>query len=122
MKVEIFDAKSEEWQKVCAPVQRGIVVKRGGIVVVIMAKKDKEARNLSDFAREARKLCKMPLFGIECENIYDIYSKDSYKAYELVYHIYYADGSFEKCFKVAADLIELLGRKMNEHQTTTVVV
>ncbi len=110
MKIEIFDAKSEEWQKVCAPSQREMIAKKGGIIVLILAKEDKEARSLSDFECEAQRLDKKSLLDIKCDNIYATYSKDYYKAYDLTYQIYSADGSFLKCFKVAADLLHLLGK------------
>ncbi len=123
MKIEIFDPKSEEWQKVCAPVQREMTAERGGIIIVILAKEDKESRSLSDFAIEAQKLNKMPLLGVEFENIYDLYSNDYYKAYELVYQIYSkTDKSFQNCFKLAANLLDLLGKFfISERQTKTVV-
>jgi hypothetical protein len=113
LKVEIFDPKSEEWQKVCAPVQREMTAEKGGLILVFIVKTLEEAVSLDKFAYKANKLLQNSNSEglVKCYELYHEYSENCCETYFIAYQIFAEKGqSFpSEYFNIVADLLKLFG-------------
>lgn len=114
MKINIFNAGSDEWQKINLLYSQAKIVEKGGLLVFFQTQDSQEARILEFFDKKVFAMCKIQAKNEDLTGLYsnldDEFVANSEQTNSVVYHFCDPEGDLAKCFKSAAVLIELFGQ------------